>query len=340
VLNGGLNLPTTMPGVILTSSPGFDSSTIARQLLRTGVFNVSAAHSPLEALREALASVSPDTRGSLWLTVTDEDEDGPALLSVRCRKTSVYSLHASLRRYDRIRPGLLGGLLNQLRCAARATAPMFTPYDALRDASMSTPFDPREDTVEETRYRLRHGQCKALPEPEWNRRMETLTSRDAAKLMAKDGRQTYLEDHKLGWTLGTPILSTGEVNEEIGALPADLKVNANRLDSCTRQLAALNFKMPPDLSDPRFEEFGSVNMVFLATGGHPNRLGKDALSEYFDDLMQQKVHMLDEADSWPLWSIPIESQNSYRAASQALLRTARAQQLVHTGLMALGAQKC
>jgi hypothetical protein len=341
VLNAGLHLPEHGPGVTLTSSPGFDNSTVARQLLRTGVFDVPLAASPLDALRDALAIISPATQGSLWLAITEADEDGPALLSVRCRKATRYSLHTSLKRYDRLRPGILGGLLNALRMAARLTAPMFTPYDALQEADVLTgPFDPRYDTLDEAESRLRYGQYKALPEPERNRRLNALSPRDAARLMAKDGRQTYLEDHKLGWTLGKPLLSGEELEQELTALPADLKVGVERLNRCLRQLAGLSVGMPPDLDDPRFEEFGSVTAAFVVTGGHPDRLAKDALCEYHDDTMHQRAHILDEQDSWPLWSVPVESHADYRKVSRALVRTARAQGLVHAGLLALGAQKC
>jgi hypothetical protein len=340
VLNAGLHLPEHGPGVTLTSSPGFDNSTVARQLLRTGVFDVPLAASPLDALRDALAIISPATQGSLWLGTTEADEDGPTVLSVRCRNAAMYSLHRSLKRYDRIRPGLLGGLLNRLRVAATRTAPMFTPYDAIRDADYSTPFDPRHDTLEEAESHLSQGQYKHLPEPERNRRIETLSLRDAARLLARDGRQTYLEDHKLGWTLGTPMLSGEELEEEILVLPADLKVGVDCLQRCLRRLAGLSVQMPADLDDPRFEEFGSVGVTFVVTGGHPDRLAKDALCEYYGDIMSQRAHMLDEQDSWPLWSVPVESHADYRKVSRALVRTARAQRLVHTGLLALGAQKC
>jgi hypothetical protein len=340
VLSAGLHLPQHGPGVVLTSSPGFDSSTVARQLLRTGVFDVPLAASPLDALRDALATISPATQGSLWLGTTEADEDGPALLSARYRKSSRYSLHTSLKRYDRVRPGILGGLLNALRMAARLTAPMFTPYDALQEADFLGPFDLRHDTLDEAESHLRYGQYKHLPEPERNQRLNTLSPRDAARLLARDGRQTYLEDHKLGWTLGKPLLSGEELKQELTALPADLKVSVNRLNACVRNLARLNAIVPPFLDDPRFGEFGAVTVAFVVTGGHPDRLAKDALCEYHDDTMHQRAHILDEQDSWPLWSVPIESHADYRKVSQALARTARAQGLVHAGLLALGAQKC
>ena len=337
--DAGLHIPAPGPGVTLTSSPVFDRFNTARQLLRTGVFNVSHAASPLGALQNAL-TVDSDMQGGLWLAAVDADEDGPALLSVRYRKAARFSLHASLKRYDRIRPGLLGGLLNRLRVAAIRTAPMFTPYDALQEADAVTPFDPRHDTLDEAESHLRYGQYKSLPAPELNRRIEALSARDAAKLVARDGRQTYLEDHKLGWTLGHPMLSPEELEEETAALPADLKAGVDYLNRCLKQLADLAVRMPADHDDSRFEEFGGVTVAFVVTGGHPNRLAKDALIEFFDDTTHQRAHILDEVDSWPLWSVPIESQKDYRRVSQSLIRTARAQQLVHTALLALGAEKC
>ncbi|WP_407542983.1 hypothetical protein Q0M94_25245 (plasmid) [Deinococcus radiomollis] len=324
----------------LTSTSAFEDAEIARQLLRTGVFNVSPSSSPLDALRKALATVSPDTQGTLWLTATEAEQEEPALLSVRCRKSSVYSLHTSLKRYDRIRPGILGGLLNNLRCAARATAPMFTPYDAIVDAFVCAPFDPREDTFDEAADLLRRREYKSLSEPEKDRRMKALSNRDAAKVMAMEGHRTYLDDHKFGWTLGKDMLSSQELADEIDGLPADLYAGVECLNRCVKELEFLTTRMPADLDDPRFENFGGVDVAFFVTGGHPDRLAKDALSEYFDEIVHQRAHILDEEDSWPLWSIPIQSQKDYRRVSQALIRTARAQQLVHTGLMVLGAQKC
>jgi hypothetical protein len=340
VLTGALRFPEAAPGVTLTSSPGFDNAKIARQLLRTGMFTVSPASSPLDALRNALATVSPDAKDSLWLAATEAEDGEPALLSVRCRESTVYSLHASLKRYDRIRPGILGGLLNRLRTAAGRTAPMFTPRDAIQDTHVCAPFDPREDTLDEAQDLLRHGQYKDLPEPEKHQRMKALSLRDAAKLMAKEGRLTYLDDHKFGWTLGTDMMSSMELADEIDKLPADLHAGVECLNRCVKELAFLTMRMPADLNDPRFEDFGDISAAFLVTGGHPDRLAKDPLCEYFSDITYQRANILDEPDSWPLWSIPIESQNDYRRVSQALIRTARAQQLVHTGLAALGAQKC
>ena len=337
-----MTFPRTAPGVTLTSAPGVsDAQVIARKLIRTGAFDVPCtANSPIEALRDALVPTGADTDAGLWVGVIDADEDGPALLSVRYRKAAWYSLHTSLKRYDRIRPGLLGGLLNRLRVTARRTAPMFTPYDVLQDAYMNMPFDQRQDTLEEAGYHLRNGQYKHLPASEVNGRLSALSCRDAARMMARDGKQTYLDDHTLGWTLGTPMLSNEELKQEVSKLPADLHARVVRLNHCLERLAVLAARMPENLDDPRFEEFGNTTSAFVVTGGHPDRLAKDALSELFDDIVQQRVHMLDEADSWPLWSVPATSQADYHRASRALIHTARAQRLVHEGLLALGAQKC
>ncbi len=337
-----MSFPSTAPGVTFRSAPGLsDVQVIARKLIRTGAFDLPCtASSPLDALRDALVPVGPDTDESLWVGVIDADEDGPALLNARYRKAARYSLHASLKRYDRVRPGLLGGLLNRLRVAARRTSPMFTPYDVLHEAHMNVPFDQREDTLQEAEYHLRNGQYKQLPKPEIDSRLSALSFRDAARMMGRDGRQTYLDDHRLGWTLGTPILSNEELKREVEELPADLHAGAVRLNRCLTHLTVLAARIPEALDDARFEEFGNVTVAFVVTGGHPDRLEKDALSELYDDIVQQRAHMLDEPDSWPLWSVPAGSQADYQRASRALIRTARAQRLVHEALLALGAQKC
>ena len=56
--------------------------------------------------------------------------------------------------------------------------------------------------------------------------------------------------------------------------------------------------------------------------------------------MQERVRMLDEPDSFPLWTVKMERNADSRTVAQALLNTARAQSLVHDALLALGAVRC
>ena len=241
-----LSVPSLAPGVKLTRVPGVSvSRNVAWSLLKTGVFHITPTPglSPEDMLAEQLGRVSPATRGQMSLCLTDADEDSAALLSVRYRTPMVYSLHRSLKRFDRWCPGILGGLLNRVRLAARLTAPLFTPVDALRESSR--PFDRHEDTQDEAAYFLRTGLYAHLSKEEIDSRVEKLSLRDAARLMARDGRTTPLDDHKLGWTLGQIQLTSQDLALEVQDLPADLRAAVHQSERCVEQLRLLACRMPP-----------------------------------------------------------------------------------------------
>lgn len=315
---------------------GQDQDRLSTELIRSGLLcsHVRATR-PAAAVAEVMARLSTGMSDRVTLTLAEMDAEGdePRLLMVRYRHCWGVSLKASVRRYDRAQPGVLGGLLSELRAAAARLAPMYTPEDALRDNPFGSAFDEDCQTLETASSYLKAQYAHLGPEMQ-KARLATLGRRDAARLLARHGHRTYLDEHTLGYTLGTLFLSGSDLDAAIRRSPGDLQRAAQSVRLAVTRLNHLRAMGAPVDQDERLSDFmEGPEPAFLVTGGTNDR--NDPLGEYFEEMIEQSSNA--GFDSWPLCAVAVHSLTDIRRVVRQLRASAMSLAIVRRTLLDLGA---
>ena len=331
-------LPFLSPALVRTSGPDTEHR-LASALLRSGglpLRGVCRHSQPAQALGEVLGALSGGVSGAVGLSLCCQSAaDGDAqVLTVQYRAGLSFSVRRSQRTFDQCRPGVLGGLLSELRRAASTLAPVFTPEDALRDNPYGPVYGETEDLMDEAASVLRT-QYAHLNEQDLMEKLGALQVRDAAKLMARHGRRTYLDESRLGFTLGAVFLQGRALDEAVSTLPAELKRAAARAREAVRHLQALGVLAPAWDDALDLDEYSDLRAPPFFVSQDASR--SDPLAEHLEDLLQDQMNA--GYEPWPVKALSITKQTSYRLVARQLTVCARALRLVRSGLRALGAQE-
>ena len=236
---------------------------LSAALLSTGVFPLRAsAGPPRAALNAACASLSRGASGDARLSAEPWEQGGQALLSLRYRQVTMYSFTAARPALDKVRRGLLGRLLSDLRRAAAPHAPIFTPETVLDDQA------DRHGDQETLLYEALAPRLRGMTDAQITAALRNVSPRDAAKIIARQGYTTYLQAHEAGATLGLRRLFTraGSLDAEVAALPPALVAQARAVQGLTAALQQLPEPgpVPPGAYDDQGDRWGPlIHPAFL-----------------------------------------------------------------------------
>ncbi|WP_407542982.1 hypothetical protein Q0M94_25240 (plasmid) [Deinococcus radiomollis] len=337
--------PPRISGQMYAHMNAESANPLARKLLRTGQFTTTppkekpvTASQLLQASADQLSNCLSRTTNLHLQELCTEGPDEKEFMSLLVRFSTVlmYSLYDSRARYDKVRRGLLGRLLEDLSRAAAPLVPMFTPttYTESDEFEEWRNDELLSEAVTMTYPGLKDGQYETL--------INKLSKRDRAKLAARHGGRTYLDFHEVGATLGIRkvFVPEHEVFSAVQSLPDDLRTGALKAMRLTRCLNALcpNERDQEQYCSDVLTDVDWGHLVFPAFMVIANREAeKDPLHEHLQEQWQMACEY---GDTWPQLTLKLMSTSDYVRAARLLNHTCRALPLIQDALLALGAELC